>query len=59
MDFSPDGRFLALAGGDETVHVFVLSINKLIDLANSRLTRSFTLEDCQKYLRQEICPENE
>ena len=57
MDFSPDGRFLVLAGGDGTARVFVLSLDDLIELAKSRLTRSFTLEECQKYLHQDVCPE--
>ena len=55
MDFSPDGKFLVLAGGDGTARVFVLSIEDLIDLANSRLTRTLTLEECQKYLHQNSC----
>ncbi len=57
MDFSPDGRFLVLAGGDGTARVFVLSVNDLKDLAKSRLTRSLTLEECQKYLHQDTCLE--
>jgi WD40 repeat protein len=58
MDFSPDGRFLVLAGGDGTARVFILSIDDLIDLAKSRLTRTLTTEECQKYLHQDTCPDN-
>jgi WD40 repeat protein len=57
LDFSPDGKFLALAGGDGSVRVFILAIEDLINLANSRLTRSFTLAECQKYLHQDVCPD--
>ena len=56
MDFSPDGRFLVLAGGDGTARAFVISLDDLIELAKSRLSRSFTLEECQKYLHMESCP---
>jgi len=52
-----DGKFLALAGGDGTARVFLLSINDLIDLAKTRLTRMLTEEECQKYLHQDSCPE--
>ena len=58
MDFSPDGKFLVLAGGDGAARVFVLSIEDLIDLANSRLTRTLTPEECQKYLHQDSCPDS-
>ena len=57
MDYSPEGRFLVLASGDGAARVFVLSIDDLIDLAKSRLTRTLTEEECQKYLHQDICPE--
>jgi len=59
MDFSPNGRFLVLAGGDGTARVFLLSIEDLIDLAKSRLTRTLTEEECQKYLHQDSCSDNQ
>jgi WD40 repeat protein len=57
LDFSPDGKFLVLAGGDGTVRVFVLPIENLIELANSRLTRPLTTAECQKYLHLDTCPD--
>ena len=59
LDFSPDGKHLVLAGGDGTVRVFVLSVDDLIDLANSRLTRSLSTSECQKYLHLESCPHDQ
>ena len=54
--FSPDGARLATASTDGTARVYLLKIDELIELARSRLTRSFTTEECQKYLHMEQCP---
>ena len=53
--FSPDGAYL-FTGGDDGVRVYTLRIEDLIALAQSRLTRSLTTEECQKYLHMEQCP---
>jgi WD40 repeat protein len=56
--FSPDGRRLYTASDDGTVRVFLLDIQELMDLARSRLTRTWTKEECQKFLHlpQGQCP---
>ncbi|OGO65230.1 MAG: hypothetical protein A2029_09535 [Chloroflexi bacterium RBG_19FT_COMBO_47_9] len=54
--FSPDGTYLATAGFDGTARVYVVPAEDLLSLAKSRLTRSLTLEECQKYLHQATCP---
>jgi WD40 repeat protein len=59
LDFSPDGRYLAASdwgGGTGPTRVYALQLEDLIAIARSRLTRSFTLEECQKYLHQAMCP---
>lgn len=58
LDFSPDDRYLAASifFGDSATRVYALQIEDLIALARSRLTRSLTLEECQKYLHQTVCP---
>ena len=53
--FSPDGKRLAV-GGKSGIYVLVLPIDEVIALAKSRLTRSFTLQECQQYLHMEQCP---
>lgn len=55
--FSPDGRLLATdSDTDSTARVYILPIDELLPLARSRLTRTWTLEECRQYLHQETCP---
>jgi WD40 repeat protein/class 3 adenylate cyclase len=54
--FSPDGARLATVGEDNTTRVYLLNSEELIALAKSRLTRSLTSEECQKYLHMDQCP---
>lgn len=56
--FSPDGARLALADVD-TVRVYLLQIQDLVELAKSRLTRTWRQDECQKYLHLEKCPATE
>jgi WD40 repeat protein/transcriptional regulator with XRE-family HTH domain len=53
---SPDGTQLATAGQDGISRVYLLKIEDLVTLARSRLTRSLTTEECQKYLHVQTCP---
>lgn len=56
--FSPleGGSQLAVASVDGVVRVFLLQIDKLLALAESRVTRSLTTAECQKYLHVDQCP---
>ena len=56
LAISPDGRRLATGGEDGISRVYLLSIEELITLAHARLTRSLTIEECQKYLHVQVCP---
>ena len=53
----PDGTRIATASAEGTIHTYVLSAEELVALARSRVTRSLTTLECQKYLHREACPE--
>jgi WD40 repeat protein len=62
MQFSPDDTRLMVSAFDadavvqNTVRVYVLPTKDIIALAKSRLTRTLTTEECQKYLHVDVCP---
>ena len=56
LAFSPDGSHLAIQDDDSTTRIYVVHIEDLITLAKSRLTRTFTPEECQQYLHTDTCP---
>lgn len=55
--FSPSkaGAHLAVASVDGVVRIFILQIEDLLELAKTRVTRSFMAEECKKYLHIEEC----
>jgi WD40 repeat protein/serine/threonine protein kinase len=53
---SPDGKYLATASQDGSIRFYVLPVEELITLAQSRLTRSLTVEECQQFLHVDECP---
>lgn len=53
---SPDGRRLATAGGDGAVRLYTLDSAELVELAQNRVSRALTEEECQRYLHAETCP---
>ena len=54
--FNADGTRLVTSTLDGVSRVHVLPVDELIALAQSRVTRSLTTEECQKYLHMEACP---
>ena len=57
--FSPtDGnKNLAVASTDGIVRIFLLQVDDLLTLAQSRVTRSLTAQECKKYLHVSTCPD--
>jgi WD40 repeat protein/transcriptional regulator with XRE-family HTH domain len=53
---SDDGGQVAVASGDGIVRIFLLQVEELLALAETRVTRSLTTAECQKYLHVEQCP---
>ena len=54
--FNPDGTIVFNGGWfDQRVRLYVLPLDDLVSLASSRLTRSWTQIECQRY-RIESCP---
>jgi WD40 repeat protein len=57
VTFSPDGSRLASVGGDGIVRVWAVDLDDLIAIANGRLTRSLSDNECRQYLHVERCPD--
>ncbi len=54
--FHPDGTHLATAALDGTVRTYTLDLDELVALAQARLTRKLTDEECRKFLHLNQCP---
>ena len=56
LAFTPDGKRLVISGDNRTsIKVIALTVEELVQIAQSRLTRSLTVEECQKYLHGNAC----
>ena len=55
MVFTSDGKHLVTAGGTG-LRIYVLDLYELIGLAESRLTREMTAEECQEFMHVAVCP---
>jgi WD40 repeat protein len=59
VKFTEDGKhLLALVNnmGTNVLYGYTLDPNELVAIASTRLTRSWTQEECSKYLHTEVCP---
>lgn len=56
LAFSPDGSRLVSTGRNPVARVYALTLDELIAIARSQITRSLTQEECQKYLHTPLCP---
>lgn len=53
--FSPDSVRLASANEDGMLRRYPAILEELMALAGSRLTRSWSLDECQTYLHRDSC----
>lgn len=53
--FSADGTYLAATSGSGLVRAYVLPIVELLDLAQTRVTRTLSSEACRQYLHGRDC----
>ena len=49
-------RLVTRRRDDQSLRMYLLQIDDLISLAKSRVTRSFTKEECQRYLHVDAYP---
>jgi len=57
VEFTEDGEQIVTSGGQSgSVRFLVLSVDELINIAESRLTRTLSEEECQEYLHMDSCP---
>jgi WD40 repeat protein/transcriptional regulator with XRE-family HTH domain len=56
VGFSPGGRYLLTQTDNNMTYGFYLDVNDLIALAQQRLLRWWTLDECQKFLHMQTCP---
>ncbi len=55
--YSPDGRRLVTGGTlDGLARVWALSLDDIVAIAKSHVTRTLTTDECQKFLHVEACP---
>jgi WD40 repeat protein len=54
--FSPDGSSVTAVYSDGRIVVYPIALEDAIEIAQSRLTRGFTAEECRRYLHVPSCP---
>lgn len=57
VSISPDRRHLVAGGEDGLVRILTLEVAELVEIANKRVTRALTDDECRTYLHLESCPD--
>jgi WD40 repeat protein len=55
MQFSPDGSYMLYMDSAGVLRRYLLDTDELIALAETRLTRNFTVDECRRYLDSTEC----
>ena len=56
LAFNPDGKTLATGSLDGAVRFYYVNFDNLLAFAKTRVTRTFTTEECQTFLHVDQCP---
>jgi hypothetical protein len=56
MAFSPDGSYMLYMDAAGVLRRYLMDTDRLVDLAERRLTRGFTDDECRRYLDSTDCP---
>jgi len=54
--FSPDGSRVTTVYSDGRIIVHPIALQAAIEIANARVTRGFTHDECRRYLHVPNCP---
>ena len=57
LNFSPDGGYLLYPDANRILRKYFLDPDRLIRLAEARVTRELTDDECARYLQKEVCDE--
>jgi WD40 repeat protein len=55
--FTPDGKHLVTSDNGGAIRAYVVPVEELLALAQERVTRSLTEEECRTFLHTDICPQ--
>lgn len=56
ISLNPDESRLAVTSEDGTLHIYLLKVDELIELAQRRLADWLSVDECRKYLPASYCP---
>ena len=57
LGYSPDGTRVASVGTDGVLRVWTLDLDELIRLAEDRITRRLSEDECRRWLHLDACPD--
>ncbi|HUH08790.1 MAG TPA: PQQ-binding-like beta-propeller repeat protein, partial [Egibacteraceae bacterium] len=55
LNFSPDGTYLLYPDAGNVLRKFPLDVDRLAELARSRVTRTLTVDECRRHLEAASC----